>query len=181
MLTPPMVRWPGGSTLGHSRGVDPFHCCPTNWRMKLIPTAVISGASLGARRRRRYARNSIVTLIVAQKIIARTSTSTKPSQPLPLETDRPRPLSVNALKTLPGMDKVDREPYRSGGQDESGSRPARDGSGAQSQLRSPDRRCGCRQGALLADRRGGLAPRPGKLLRCGAPSTRHTGPYATGF
>ena len=34
-------------------GAEPFHCRPTHCRMKLMPTAVISGASLGARRSRR--------------------------------------------------------------------------------------------------------------------------------
>ncbi len=40
-------------TVSHCFWPDPFHSWPKFWKMKLSPTAVISGASLGACRSRR--------------------------------------------------------------------------------------------------------------------------------
>ena len=48
-----MVRPPLGSTEFRDFGADPFQRMPMFWKMKRQPTAVISGASLGACRSRR--------------------------------------------------------------------------------------------------------------------------------
>ena len=48
-----MVMPPLGMTDCQRFGWEPLKKIPTHWKMKLTPTAVISGASLGARRSRR--------------------------------------------------------------------------------------------------------------------------------
>ena len=52
-VAPPIGMPPCGITVGHCCGAEPFHFRPTHCRMKLMPTAVIRAANLGARRRRR--------------------------------------------------------------------------------------------------------------------------------
>ncbi len=42
-----------GSTLDRECGAEPLRMMPMFWRMKLTPTAVISGANFGAFRSRR--------------------------------------------------------------------------------------------------------------------------------
>ena len=45
-----MLIDPCGNTLAREFGAEPLKMMPTFWRMKLTPTAVINGASLGALR-----------------------------------------------------------------------------------------------------------------------------------
>ena len=52
-VTGPRIRPPSGMTLGQFFCDEPFRNSPNHWKMKLMPTAVMSGASLGARRSRR--------------------------------------------------------------------------------------------------------------------------------
>ena len=50
-----------GDALGQLLGAEPLSTRPNHWKMKEMPTAVMSGASLGARRSRRYAMYSAPT------------------------------------------------------------------------------------------------------------------------
>ena len=73
--TPPIVKTVAAREDVESTEVGraPFQTRPMFWRMNDMPIAVISGASRGALRRRRYATSSIVVLRTAQNAITITS------------------------------------------------------------------------------------------------------------
>ena len=73
---------------------------PTFCRMKEKPTAVISGASLGAFRKGRYATRSIITFSTPQATIAtRPATISPPRIPMP-EVASPTPSVLQSRTTM---------------------------------------------------------------------------------